>query len=79
MECIYRKHIDNQLGIYLFYAQLMGGGVILWLSYIGGTPNNSPIRCNILTALPLGVLMGLTLRSMNNRPLEMRWKRAWVD
>jgi len=32
-----------------------------------------------LTALPLGVLMGLTRRSMKNRPLEMRWKRALVD
>ena len=38
MERIYRKHMDKQLDIYLFSAQLMGGGVLLWLSYIGGTP-----------------------------------------
>lgn len=41
--------------------------------------NNAPFRCNQLTALPLGVLMGQTRRSMKNRPLEMRWERAWVD
>jgi hypothetical protein len=58
--------------------QLMGGGEIL-RSYIGGTPKNAPLRCNKLTTLPLGVLMGLTRRSMKNRPFEMRWKRAWVD
>lgn len=46
---------------------------------VGGTPKNAPIRCNQLTALPLGVLMGQTRRSMKNRPLEMRWERAWVD
>ena len=79
MECIYRKHMDNQLDIYLFFAQLMGGGVLLWLSYIGGTPKHSPIRCNKLTALPERRLLGWTRRSMKNRPLEMRWKRAWVD
>lgn len=28
MERIYRKHMDNQLDIYLFSAQLMGGGEI---------------------------------------------------
>jgi hypothetical protein len=39
MESIYRKHMDNQLGIYLFSAQLMGGGVLLWLSYIGDSLN----------------------------------------
>jgi len=33
----------------------------------------------LLTALPLVVLMGWTRRSMKNRPLEMRWKIAWVD
>ena len=27
--CTYRKHMDNQHGIYLFSAQLMGGGEIL--------------------------------------------------
>ncbi|MDR3653239.1 MAG: hypothetical protein P4L34_09750 [Paludibacter sp.] len=37
-ECTYRKHIDKQNGICLFSAQLMGGGVLLWLFYIGGTP-----------------------------------------
>ena len=26
-ECIYRKHMDNQHGMFLFSAQLMGGGV----------------------------------------------------
>ena len=31
--------------IYLFSAQLMGGGVFMWFSYIGGTPKQ-------LTALP---------------------------
>jgi hypothetical protein len=35
-----------------FSAQLMGGGVFMWFSYIGGTPKLSPIRCNKLTALP---------------------------
>jgi hypothetical protein len=35
--------MDNQLDIYLFSAQLMGGGVLLWLSYIGGTPKHSPL------------------------------------
>jgi len=79
MERIYRKHMKNKLDIYLFSALLMGGGVLLWLSYIGGTPKHSPFRCNKLTALPERRLMGWTRRSMKNRPLEMRWKRAWVD
>jgi len=59
-------------------------------SYIGGTPKYTPFRCNKLTALPLGVLMGLTRRSMKNRHLtpdpsplrrggKERWKRALVD
>ena len=30
MERIYRKHTENQLDIFLFTAQLMGGGEILW-------------------------------------------------
>ena len=29
------------------------------------------------TALPERRLLGWTRRSMKNRPLEMRWKRAW--
>ena len=29
----------NQFDIYLFSAQLMGGGVLLWLSYIGDSLN----------------------------------------
>jgi len=37
------KHMDNQHDIYLFTAQLMGGGVLLWLSYIGGTPLHLPL------------------------------------
>jgi len=41
-----------KLGIYLLSAQLMGGGDLLWLSYIGGTPKHSPFRCNKHTALP---------------------------
>ena len=77
MESIYRKHMAIKLGIYLLSAQLMGGGDLLWLSYIGGTPKHSPFRCNKLTALPERRLMGWTRRSMKNRPLEMRWKRAW--
>jgi len=70
-ECTYRKHMDNQLDMYLFSAQLMGGGVLLWLLYWRNafTP----------TALPSGDYWGWTRRSMKNRPLEMRWKRAWVD
>ncbi len=29
---------------YIFFsAQLMGGGVLLWLSYIGGTPLHLPL------------------------------------
>jgi len=60
-----------QLDIYLFSAQLMGGGVLLWLLYWRNafTPTALPERC----------LMGWTRRSMKNRPLEMRWKRALVD
>ena len=34
MERIYRKHMAIKLGIYLFSAQLMGGGVLLWLLYL---------------------------------------------
>jgi hypothetical protein len=79
MECIYRKHMAIKHGIYLFSAQLMGGGVLLWHFYIGDSLNNSPIRCNKLTALPERRLLGWTRRSMKNRPLKMRWKRAWVD
>jgi len=52
MESIYRKHMAIKLGIYLLSAQLMGGGDLLWLSYIGGTPKHSPFRCNKHTALP---------------------------
>lgn len=78
MERIYRKHIAIKHGIYLFSAQLMGGGEIL-RSYIGGTPKNAPLRCIKLTALPERRLMGWTRRSGKNIPLEMRWKVAWVD
>ena len=39
MESIYRKHMAIKLGIYLLSAQLMGGGVLLWLSYIGVSLN----------------------------------------
>ena len=70
-ECIYRKHMAIKLGIYLFSAQLMGGGVFCGFLILA--------IAFTLTALPLGVLMGLTRRSMKNRPLEMRRERAWVD
>jgi hypothetical protein len=45
MKGIYRKHMVNQLDIYLFSAQLLGGGVFMWFFYIGGTPKQ-------LSALP---------------------------
>jgi len=33
-ECIYRKHMDKSTqNVFLFSAQLMGGGVLLWLLY----------------------------------------------
>jgi len=40
--------MENQHGIYLFSAQLLGGGVFMWFSYIGGTPKQ-------LSALPKGI------------------------
>ena len=61
----------NQLDMFLFSAQLMGGGVLLWLLYWR--------NAFIPTALPERRLMGWTRRSMKNRRLEMRWKMAWVD
>jgi len=35
MESIYRKHMNNQLDIYLFSAQLLGGGELLRFSGSG--------------------------------------------
>jgi len=51
MERIYRKHMAIKLGIYLFSAQLMGGGVFCGFLILA-KPKHSPIRCNKLTALP---------------------------
>jgi len=47
------KHMDSQHGMYLFSAQLWAVGSYCG-SYIGGTPKNAPLRCNKLSALPLG-------------------------
>ena len=70
MECIYRKHMDNKRYIYFCTTNGWWGLIVAFLYWRNAF---------ILSALPLGVLMGLTRRSMKNRPLEMRWKRAWVD
>ena len=79
MERIYRKHMENKHFIYLFLHNLWVVGSYCGFLILAERLNNSPIRCNKLTTLPLGDLMGLTRRSMKNRPLEMRWKVAWVD
>jgi len=59
----------------------MGGGVLLWLSYIGGTPKHAPIRCNKLTALPERCLVsfGVDSPQWEKYTIGKRWKRAWVD
>jgi len=71
-----QAHCHKTRNIFIF-CTTNGWWGLLWLSYIGGTPKHTPFGCNKLTALPERRLMGWTRRSMKNRPLEMRWKRAW--
>ena len=71
MECIYRKHMAIKHGIYLFSAQLMGGGVFMWFFILAERLNNFPLSRRGF------VLLGLTRRRNKYIPLEMRWKRAW--
>jgi hypothetical protein len=78
MERIYRKHMAIKLGIYLFSAQLMGGGVFCGFLILA-KPKHSPFRCNKLTALPERRLMGWTRRSMKNIPLVSVGKEhGWI-
>ena len=52
-ECTDRKYMDNQYGMFLFSAQLMGGGVLLWLLYLRNAQQRTD-KVQLLTALPLG-------------------------
>ena len=52
MECIYRKHMAIKLGMYLFSATTKGWWGLRFLYW--RKPKLAPIRCNKLTALPLG-------------------------
>ena len=71
MESIYRKHMAIKHGIYLFSAQLMGGGVLLWLLYWRNAYTPS--------ALPERRLMGWTRRSGKNIPLVSVGKEhGWI-
>lgn len=43
------------------------------------SPDNSPIRCNLLAALPERRLIGVnSSQGKENIPLVVRWERAWV-
>jgi hypothetical protein len=42
MECIYRKHMDNKLDIFIFCTTNGWWGLIV-VSYIGGTPLHLPL------------------------------------
>ena len=60
-----------KLGIYLFSAQLLGGGVFMWFSYIGGTPKQ-------LTALPKGIsLIGANSSQTKIYTIGSALERAW--